>query len=95
MQFERVQGVQVEALGEAWAAFSPINGQTSLLNNESAAMLEVLAAGPLRSDEVVALLAEDCGQPAESLVAVVYAHWERLVDGGLVRPLVAPRAAAA
>lgn len=41
MKFSRVDGVLVEPLGPVWVAFSPASGETTLLNDESAAILEV------------------------------------------------------
>lgn len=83
-QFQRVPGVLVEPVGMAWAAFSPLSGETILLNNESAAVLEVLEAGPACGPDVVAALADDCGLAPSDLAPIVSEAWARLVEAGLV-----------
>jgi PqqD family protein of HPr-rel-A system len=90
-RFERVDGILLEPLGEIWAAYSPASGETTLLNNESAALLEVLSAGPVDEAAVCAALAEDCDLPAAELAVMVGCHWSRLIEAGLVRTRVADR----
>jgi PqqD family protein of HPr-rel-A system len=83
--YVRADGILVEPLGHLWAAFSPLSGETSLINDESAAVLEVLSAGPATADSVCSFLAADSGIPAEDLSALVEAGWLRLIEAGLVR----------
>ena len=83
--FVAVSGLLVVPVGQLWAAYSPLSGETTLLNDASAAILEVLVNGPLSQCAVCADLGRDTGQRAEELVAVVEACWPRLVDAGLVR----------
>ena len=83
--FERIDGILLEPLGEVWAAFSPANGETTLLNNESAAILEVLQTGPSEEGAVCAALAQDCGLPVAEVAPIVTGHWRHLIEAGLVR----------
>ena len=92
-QFQRVAGVLVEPVGHMWACYSPLTGETALLNDECAAMLEVLEAGQQTSAQVCDVLAQDSGQAAASLAPAVNASWTRLIEAGLVRDIgCAPKA---
>lgn len=93
--FARLDGALVESLGEVWVAFSPASGETILLNDESAAVLEVLEAGPATADAVCAALAADSGLPLESLRPLVNDSWPRLIEAGLVRQVDTERPQAA
>lgn len=75
-------------VGQLWAAFSPLSGETTMLNDESAAILEVLAEGPLSLEGLCASLAADTGQSPDELSPIIDACWPRLIDAGLVRRLV-------
>ena len=83
-RFARVVGVLVEPAGHLWAAFSPVTGDTTLINDESAAILEILELGPAGTDSVCANLAADSGLPVESLVDLVQSGWSQLIEAGLV-----------
>lgn len=93
LRYERREGVLVEAIGPVWAAFSPATGETTLLNDESAAVLEVLENGAASSEAICAELADDCGLGVASLAHVIEACWPRLIEAGLVREQSADRAA--
>lgn len=84
-RFARVPGVSVENVGHLWAAFSPANGETTLLNDESAAILELLEIGPADTSSICASLAADSGLAAESLTDLVSESWPKLLEAGLVR----------
>ena len=84
-EFQRVDGVLVEPVGHLWACFSPLTGETALLNDECAAMLEVLEAGQQTSAQVCDVLAQDSGQTVANLAPAVNASWARLIEAGLVR----------
>jgi hypothetical protein len=56
-----------------------------LLNDESAAILEVLVAGAATTCSVCSYLAEDAGLDAVPLAEIVEACWPRLIEAGLVR----------
>ena len=87
--YAAVAGVLLEPLGEVWAAYSPLSGETVLLNDTSAAMLEVLSGGALDSECVCALLAADTGQEQALIRDVVDGCWMTLVSAGLVRASMA------
>jgi len=83
-RYGRADGVLIEPLGHLWAAFSPSSGETILLNDESAAILEVLESGGSDTLGVCAALAEDSGLDAQRFVASVTGGWSRLLETGLV-----------
>ena len=83
--YARVPGVLVEPIGHLWAAFSPVTGETSLLNDESAAILEVLDERASTSAEVCSALAADSGLATDELLPAITESWQLLVEGGLVR----------
>jgi hypothetical protein len=84
--YRRAPGVLVEPLGPVWAAFSAFSGETLVLNDESAAILEVLEAGSATSCQVTLTLATDSGVAESEIAPLVQTAWQALVDGGLVLP---------
>lgn len=84
-RFVRVAGVRIEPIGDSWVAFSPTSGETLVLNDESAAILEVLELGTASIEAVSDTLAADSCAPLESLRTLVRDSWPRLVEAGLVR----------
>lgn len=89
-RFARVDGALVVPVGHLWAAFSPLTGETALLNDESAAILEILENGPADPDTVCTLLSADSGVGVGELTPIVGASWPALIDAGLVRALSGP-----
>lgn len=75
----------LEPVGELWAAYSPASGETVLLNDVSAAMLEILSGGALDSEGVCRLLAADTGQEPALVREIVDGCWATLIGAGLVR----------
>ena len=86
-RFERVNGTLVEPIGHLWAAFSAATGETSLLNDECASILELLESQAAGTQAVSMALASDSGLAIESLTDLVEACWPRLIEAGLVREL--------
>ncbi len=85
-RFARSKGLLIEPIGHIWAAFSPLSGETTLLNDESVAVLEVLLeVGASDADSVALQLAADSGMDVFRLRDIVEDCWPRLVDAGLVR----------
>jgi PqqD family protein of HPr-rel-A system len=72
-------------MAHLWVAFSPATGETTLLNDESASILEVLELSSLGTGEIARVLAADSGLSPDSLVQIVDASWPRLIEAGLVR----------
>lgn len=93
--FGLAEGALLEPVGELWAAYSPLSGETLLLNDTGAAILEILAEGPRSPAAVVDQLSEDSGQDAGVLGPLVTDCWNALVNAGLVCPVVPPRSATA
>ena len=84
-QYARVSGILIEPVAHLWAAFSPATGETTLLNDESASILEVLESGPADTAAISATLALDNGSATESMQDLIAACWSQLVSAGLVR----------
>lgn len=89
-RFARVDGALVEPVGHLWVAFSPVTGETALLNDESAAILEILEPGPAGTTQVCTQLSADSGVEIDALTPIVQASWSNLIDAGLVRALPEP-----
>lgn len=84
-RLERVAGTLVEPLGGIWVAFSSLSGETALVNDESAAILEILGGGPMSEDEVYDALVADTGLGRSEVAATIAPSWEKLIESGLVR----------
>ena len=84
--FLRAPGVLIEPLGEGWAVYSALSGETHLVNGESVEVLDHLdTVSPRSAAEVCALLAAEYNADAAELQATLEASWEPLVAAGLVR----------
>ena len=90
-RYARSAGVLLEPVGHLWAAYCPASGETALLNDESAAILEMLAAGAADDADICAALAQDCGVEAVSLVEQVGQCWPNLIQCGLIHEEVGAR----
>ena len=87
---ELVAGVLVEPLGDQWVAFSPASGETHLLNDTSAAVLELLDdTAILHFDHACATLAHDTGMSATESEPLINDALRAFVTAGLVRVLPA------
>jgi PqqD family protein of HPr-rel-A system len=84
-----VAGVLLEDLGTQFAAFSPLSGASHLLNETSAAVLDLVRehdAGPGVTElAVVDALSEEAGMAPGQVVSLVEPHWNTLVAAGLIR----------
>ena len=86
MRYQVIPGLRVEAVGEQWAAWSPASGETHLLNDESAAVLELLAdVGPLSADDAAHHLARETGIDLQQLRAGIELAWLPLEWAGFLR----------
>lgn len=82
----RAPGVLIEALGEGWAVYSSLSGETHLVNGESVEVLNCLDETEPRSPaQVCELLAAEYEADASELQATLAASWQPLVEAGLVR----------
>lgn len=79
-------GVRSTDLGQLWAVYSPLSGQTLMLNTEAVAMLEVLREQPGQLDSVCRILAADSGRDAAELEALCSSAWQQMLDAGLLEP---------
>ncbi len=78
-------GVRIEDLAGAWVAFSPRSGETLILNDESAAILEILAEEARGAEDVCAVLRSDGGAGQPDLNILVRGGLARLAEAGLVQ----------
>ncbi len=85
LRYQRADHILIEPVGHLWAAFSPVTGETTLLNDESAAILEVLESGPSDTSAVCEALANDGAGGAASIDRLVESCWTQLIQAGLVR----------
>lgn len=89
-----VPGVLVESLGDHWAAFSPSSGESHLINDTSAAILEMLSCEtPLTQAQACAELAADAGELPADAEGLVHEALQTFVTAGLVRTMALPYAA--
>jgi PqqD family protein of HPr-rel-A system len=65
---EAKKGTLLQALDGTWVAFSAASGETQLLNNEAAALLEALIEKPRTISEVSELLASEAGVAPSSIL---------------------------
>ncbi len=79
-------GVRMTELDDLWGAFSPLTGQTVLLNTEAVAILEVLREQPGDLAQVCQTLAMDTTLDATELMERCAHAWQQLLDSGLVEP---------
>lgn len=92
MKVARASCLELVPLGDIWVAFSPASAETILLNNESAAILEILADGELDLTAIAKILSLDCGVSEIELLTLIEAHCPRLIESGFLR-MVAGRSA--
>ena len=84
--YSPVPGVRLESIGLMWAAYSPLSGETHLLNDESAAIVEWLAEqGSSTTARVAAGLAAELSMELAHLESAVELAWTPLCVAGLVR----------
>lgn len=87
-RYARVAGVRLADLGHEWAVFSPLSGATHLVNDSSAAMLQLLAnRDDASTEELAAAIAAETGDVQAALEPALEAHWDTLVEAGLVRAI--------
>ena len=79
-------GVRTTDLGPVWAVYSPLSGQTLVLNTEAVAMLEVLREQPGDLAHVCSVLAGDGQHDPAELETLCCAAWQHLLDTGLLEP---------
>lgn len=83
-RYEVPPDLRLEPLGETWVAYSPLSGETMVLNNESAAILEVLRERPGDLASVCVALSADVGLAPAELATSIGPSWSQIVDAGLI-----------
>lgn len=77
-------GLLLSGVGDHWAAYSPLSGESVVLNNEGAAILEVVAKAPNDIVGVSAILSHDVDLAVEHLTALIHPLWQQLIEAGLL-----------
>jgi len=78
-------GLRLEVLGEQWVAFSAVSGETLQLNQEAAAVLDLLRDGPMTESELSAALAAETGAAVTDIEDTLREVWPTLEAAGLIR----------
>jgi hypothetical protein len=82
-RYERLPGTRVELLDRTWIAYSAASGETFSLNDEAAAVLELLDLG--EECRIIEALASDTGLSEEQVRSTLSGLWPQLIDLGLIR----------
>jgi len=88
--YKLADGVRVEPLGGNWAAFSPLSGETQLLNTEASAVLELLADGAMGEAQIAQNLARESGNDPAEVGEALRHVWGQLLAAGLIEPSTLP-----
>ncbi len=83
-RLERRAGVLVEPVGSSWAGYSPVSGETHLLNPEAAAILEILDEEPRSEVALRAALVTETGAPDAEVAQALDASLLQLRAAGLI-----------
>jgi len=94
-RFTRAPGVRVEVLGgdsgDEWVAFSALSGETHLINETSAAIVDLLDEEvPASADSIVDRIACETGLLHDEVGLLLVDAWDLLLLGGLIRAVVVP-----
>ena len=83
--YRLIPGIRLEPLGDLWAAYSPLSGETQLLNDESAAILEwLMGTGVGSTQQAAAALSVDTGLTPTELAPRIQLAWGPLAAAGLI-----------
>lgn len=82
-------GVRAEPIGDLWAVYSPASGDTTLLNDEAAAYLELLAEQPRGAADAARVLAAEIEADPATVGAHVADAFHALETSGLIEALPA------
>lgn len=77
------EGGLVEPCGQLWAAFSPASGETTLLNDVAAALLETIRESPTTSGRLAEWLAAQAAATPEEAARAVEEAVAQLEGAGL------------
>lgn len=79
------EGTNLESLGAGWVTFSPLSGETHLLNDEAAACLEAVIESSRTLHDLTSGLAALTDMPQVELAVLVEDAVGMLTRAGLVR----------
>ncbi len=77
-------GLLMAPLGEVWVVYSPLSGETMVINNETAAILEVLRERPGSLASVCEELAVEVEMEPADLANTIAGTWAQIVEAGLI-----------
>jgi PqqD family protein of HPr-rel-A system len=83
-QFAPPPGLLMAPLGEFWVAYSPLSGETMVINTETAAILEALREWPGDLASVCETLAGEVGLAPAELTSTISAAWIQILEAGLI-----------
>ena len=82
----RPPGLLIEPLDPSWAVFSPLSGETHLLNDTSAALLDCLnPVTPRSAEEIYGEIAAVSGSPEQEVALLCAGCWPMLIQAGVVQ----------
>jgi hypothetical protein len=79
------EGALVESLGAGWVTFSPLSGETQVLNDEAAACLEAVMDSPRTLHDLTSAIAALTDTPQVELAVLVEDAVNLLTQAGLLR----------
>lgn len=85
--FQIAGGVRLKELGDSWAAYSPLSGETLQLNTEAASVLECLAEGPADATSIARCLANELSIEPNQIEIALQPVWHQLEAAGLITTL--------
>jgi PqqD family protein of HPr-rel-A system len=88
--YECAPGLRLEAVGDVLVAFSALSGETLLLNDEAAAILDVVSRRPSEAKSVCEELARETGVPEGVILQRTRDSWAQLIQAGLLRDSPGP-----
>lgn len=83
-RFAPPSGLLMAPLGGVWVAYSPLSGETMVINNETAAILEVLRERSGNLASVCEALADEVGMKPADLANTIAVSWTQILEAGLI-----------
>lgn len=84
--YARAAGLKLASLGDSWVVYCDRSGDTVQLNNEAAAVLEVIGESGLDEAAITALISKEAGVDAAQVADQLVELWPQLVALGFVDP---------
>jgi PqqD family protein of HPr-rel-A system len=88
VRLETPSEVTLEAVGPSWVAYSGLSGETHLLNDEAAALVEVFGEAPRTVSEAAQVVAADAQTSPHLIEYKLQEAAVFLRVAGLIRPVL-------